>query len=214
MSTRILSAILLTAAVAGRVDPSARPPTPAPEVAPGIREIVASARAQTRVTTSYDPSYVGITFPGGDVPARTGACADVVVRAFRAAGIDLQRDVHMDMLRAFSAYPHRWGLRRPDPNIDHRRVPNLMVYFRRAGKAVAVTTQPRDYWSGDVGAWDLGGGVMHSGLVSDAADSATGRHWVVHNIGAGARLEDVLFRWRVIGHYRYFRSCVPPRRRR
>src|ERR1043165_7976219 len=89
MSTRILSAILLTAAVAGRVDPSARPPTPAPEVAPGIREIVASARAQTRVTTSYDPSYVGITFPGGDVPARTGACADVVVRAFRAAGIDL-----------------------------------------------------------------------------------------------------------------------------
>src|ERR1051326_1702045 len=142
MSTRILSAILLTAAVAGRVDPSARPPTPAPEVAPGIREIVASARAQTRVTTSYDPSYVGITFPGGDVPARTGACADVVVRAFRAAGIDLQRDVHMDMLRAFSAYPHRWGLRRPDPNIDHRRVPNLMVYFRRAGKAVAVTTLP------------------------------------------------------------------------
>ena len=111
----------------------------------------------------------------------------------------------MDMLRAFSAYPHRWGLRRPDPNIDHRRVPNLMVYFRRAGKAVAVTTQARDYWSGDVVAWDLGGGVMHIGLVSDAADSATGRHWVVHNIGAGARLEDVLFRWRVIGHYRYFR---------
>jgi len=169
-----------------------------------VRAVVDSAREQTRVTTSYDQSYVRIAYPGGDVPPRTGACTEVVIRAFRTAGVDLQREVHEDMARNFSAYPSRWGLTKPDPNIDHRRVPNLMVYFQRAGKAVAVTGAASDYVPGDVVTWDLGGGVTHLGLVSDEMDGATGRYWVVHNIGAGARLEDVLFAWTVIGHYRYF----------
>jgi hypothetical protein len=169
-----------------------------------VRTVVDSAREQTQVTTSYDPSYVRLAYPGGDVPSQTGACTEVVIRAFRTAGVDLQREVHEDMARNFSAYPGRWGLAKPDPNIDHRRVPNLIVYFQRAGKAVAVTTEAKDYVPGDVVAWDLGDGVRHIGVVSDEMDGATGRYWVVHNIGAGARLEDVLLAWTVIGHYRYF----------
>jgi uncharacterized protein YijF (DUF1287 family) len=173
-------------------------------LSPAVRAVVDSVREQTRVTTSYDPSYMPVAYPNGEVPLQTGACTDVVIRAFRTAGVDLQREVHEDMVRNFSAYPSRWGLTKPDPNIDHRRVPNLMVYFRRAGKEVAVTAAAKDYLPGDVVAWDLGGGITHIGVVSDEMDKATGRYWVVHNIGAGARLEDVLFAWTVIGHYRYF----------
>ena len=167
------------------------------------RRLVAAAVAQTRTQVTYDGSYRRIPYPGGDVPAHTGVCTDVIVRAFRAAGVDLQREVHEDMGRAFSAYPRRWGLSKPDPNIDHRRVPNLMVYFERAGKAAGISAEAGDYTPGDVVAWDLGGGVPHIGLVSDEVVAA-GRYGVVHNIGAGARLEDVLFAWRVTGHYRYF----------
>lgn len=169
------------------------------------RAVVESAKAQTRITTSYDPSYVTIAYPGGDVPETTGACTDVVIRAFRAAGVDLQKAVHEDMARAFSRYPRRWGLSRPDTNIDHRRVPNLMVFFDRAGRTAPATTDTSAYLPGDVVAWDLGGGVTHIGLVVDEADTATSRPLVVHNIGYGARKEDVLFEWRIIGHYRYFR---------
>ena len=197
-------ALLLTVIAAGCARPSPRTQPAAVELAPAVRSVVDSAKAQTQVTTGYDPSYVKIAYPGGDVPPQTGVCSDVVIRAFRAAGVDLQRQVHEDMARAFSSYPRKWGLTKPDSNIDHRRVPNLMVYFQRSGKAVAITSDARDYAPGDVVAWDLGGGVTHIGVVTDAADAATGRYWVVHNIGAGARLEDVLFAWTVIGHYRYF----------
>ncbi|MEP7009433.1 MAG: DUF1287 domain-containing protein [Acidobacteriota bacterium] len=174
-------------------------------LSPAVRTVVDSARAQTHLTTSYDPSYVRIGYPDGDVKPETGVCADVVIRAFRKAGVDLQKDVHEDMARKFKAYPQRWGLKRPDTNIDHRRVPNLMTFFRRAGKELPITAQAGDYLPGDVVAWDLGGGITHIGVVSDENDRRSGRHWMVHNIGRGARLEDVLFSWKVIGHYRYFR---------
>jgi uncharacterized protein YijF (DUF1287 family) len=201
----LLMASLLVAPVAAGCDDS-HPALehPRPVLSPLVRKVVDSAREQTRVTTSYDPSYVRLAYPNGDVPLSTGVCSDVVVRAFRAAGVDLQRAVHEDMARHFAAYPKRWGLARPDTNIDHRRVPNLMVYYQRAGKVVPVTTEAADYRPGDVVAWDLGGGVPHVGIVCDEADPAAGRYAVVHNIGEGARLEDVLFAWRVTGHYRYF----------
>jgi uncharacterized protein YijF (DUF1287 family) len=209
MRLAMLRRFLLASVVPTLVVAGCAPPAPAARKAnlvlsPSVRAVVDSVREQTRVTTSYDPSYVRVAYPDGDVAQQTGACTDVVIRAFRKAGVDLQREVHEDMVRNFSAYPSRWGLTKPDPNIDHRRVPNLMVYFQRARKAVAVTAAAKDYLPGDVVAWDLGGGVTHIGVVSDEMDEATGRYWVVHNIGAGARLEDVLFAWTVIGHYRYF----------
>ncbi|MFQ3591056.1 MAG: DUF1287 domain-containing protein [Chloracidobacterium sp.] len=205
-----LSLILLQfGAAACGGDMRASPPAPVARpserpLSPPVRALLASAREQTQVTTGYDPTYVKLAYPGGDVPAHTGVCTDVVIRAFRAAGVDLQVAVHEDMRRAFGAYPKRWGLTRPDPNIDHRRVPNLMVYFQRRGCAAAMSQQPADYLPGDVVAWDLGGGVPHIGLVTDDLASRTGRPLIIHNIGAGARQEDVLFAWRVIGHYRYF----------
>jgi uncharacterized protein len=186
------------------VQPAELPRPPVLELTSRVRKVVDSARRQTQLTTSYDASYIRIAYPGGDVSTSTGVCSDVVIRAFRAAGVDLQKAVHEDMTAHFSAYPKRWGLARPDTNIDHRRVPNLMVFFDRARKAVPARTNPKDYLPGDVVAWDLGGGVLHIGVVTDEIDASTARYRVVHNIGWGARLEDVLFSWRVIGHYRYF----------
>ncbi|MCI0485856.1 MAG: DUF1287 domain-containing protein [Blastocatellia bacterium] len=169
-----------------------------------VKRVIEAAIEQTGYTSGYDPSYVKIAYPGGDVPRHTGVCSDVLVRAFRKVGVDLQKEIHEDMKRAFSAYPKRWGLTRPDTNIDHRRVPNLMTYFKRKGKSLAMTTDPKDYLPGDVVAWDLGNGVLHVGLVTNVAEEGSENHLIVHNIGWGARLEDVLFSWRIIGHYRYF----------
>ena len=160
--------------------------------------------SQIGVTTIYDPAYVRIGYPGGDVPSDRGVCTDVVIRAFRSAGVDLQQAVHEDMRRNFKAYPKRWGLSRPDSNIDHRRVPNLAVYFERQRASVGIGDDPAGYAAGDVVAWDLGGGVPHIGIVTDAVDASTSRRLVVHNIGQGAALEDVLFAWKITGHYRYF----------
>ena len=163
--------------------------------------LVAAARQQIGVTTSYDPSYKKLAYPGGDVPKETGVCSDVVVRAFRRFNVDLQKAVHEDMDRAFDRYPRKWGLKRPDANIDHRRVPNLMTYFKRQGWQVAVGTKPEDYRPGDVVAWDLGGGITHIGIVSDRRTPA-GTPLVIHNIGQGAKEEDILFRHDRIGQYR------------
>jgi len=174
------------------------------EVKTALRPVIESALAQTEQTTIYDPAYVRLTYPGGDLPVERGVCADVIVRAFRKGGVDLQKEVHEDMRRDFAAYPKRWGLRAPDTNIDHRRVPNLMTYFKRRGKSLPITSDAKDYEPGDVVAWDLGGGQTHIGLVVNLRPREGGRYYVVHNIGAGARLEDVLFAWRQIGHYRYF----------
>jgi uncharacterized protein YijF (DUF1287 family) len=173
----------------------------APVVAPVV---VASARAQVGVTTAYDPAYVKLGYPGGDVPRERGVCSDVVIRAFRGAGIDLQRLVHEDMRNHFRAYPALWGLRGPDRNIDHRRVPNLRRYFERRGMALPVTGRNADYRPGDVVSWVLPNGLAHVGIVSDRrAVLGNGRRLVVHNIGQGAREEDVLFAWRQDGHYRW-----------
>ena len=172
--------------------------------APPGDAVVAAARAQVGVTTSYDPSYVRLAYPGGDVPRDRGVCSDVVVRAFLGAGIDLQRLVHEDMAAHFRDYPALWGLRGPDRNIDHRRVPNLRRYLERRGFALPVTTQSVDYRPGDIVSWVLPNGLAHVGVVSDRrAVLANGRLLVVHNIGQGAREEDVLFAWRQNGHYRW-----------
>jgi uncharacterized protein YijF (DUF1287 family) len=166
-------------------------------------DLVSAARRQVGVTVIYDGSYRVLDYPGGDVPMERGVCTDVIVRALRTArGTDLQKLVHEDMRANFSAYPsrRRWGLTRPDANIDHRRVPNLMKYFERAGDGRPVSAAAGDYLPGDFVAWDLGGGIPHIGIISDRYQNGT--PLVIHNIGAGAREEDILFRYSIIGHYR------------
>lgn len=170
---------------------------------PTPQKMIDGAKRQVGVTRSYDPTYRRIGYPNGDVPRETGVCTDVVIRAYRHAGADLQVLVHEDMKSAFSAYPKSWGLRRPDPNIDHRRVPNLATFFRRKGKALTVTRRGADYRPGDIITWRLSSGVPHIGVISDVPIRGTDRYLVVHNIGAGAQIEDVLFAYALTGHYRY-----------
>lgn len=163
--------------------------------------VVKAARDQVGVTLAYDPAYRRIAYPGGDVPKETGVCADVVVRALRGRGSDLQKLVHEDMAAHFSEYPKDWGLKRPDANIDHRRVPNLRVWFRRAGWSLPVSAKAGDYAPGDIVTWDLPRGLKHIGVVSDRKSPA-GAPLVIHNIGSGAKEEDVLFSWKITGRYR------------
>jgi uncharacterized protein YijF (DUF1287 family) len=173
-------------------------------VAQNAATVVASARTQVGVTLHYDPAYARIPYPMGDVPMDRGVCADVLVRGFRAAGVDLQQLVHEDMRAHFSAYPHAWGLREPDSNIDHRRVPNLETFFRRRGFALPISTTAHDYRAGDVVSWRLPNGLAHIGLVSDRqVPDGSGRPLVIHNIGAGTQEEDVLFAWTQVGHFRW-----------
>ncbi len=168
-------------------------------------KIVAGARAQIGI--GYDPAYVKLTYPGGDVAKTTGVCTDVVVRALRAGGRDLQKLMHEDMTRHFALYPSRkkWGLKRPDSNIDHRRVPNQMVFFRRFGKELTQEVRPKtlaQWQPGDIVCWDLNpAGLKHTGIVSDKKD-ANGMPFVIHNLG-GCREENALTSWKIIGHFRY-----------
>jgi uncharacterized protein YijF (DUF1287 family) len=162
--------------------------------------VARAAEAQVGVTLRYDPSYTKLAFPGGDVPLERGVCSDVVIRSFRRAGIDLQVEVNRDMRRSFTSYPRMWGLRAPDANIDHRRVPNLMTFFARKGKSVPIAGA---YEPGDVVAWRLAGGLHHIGVISTRKASPRGDYLVVHNIGQGARNEDVLRAYTIIGHYRW-----------
>jgi uncharacterized protein YijF (DUF1287 family) len=148
---------------------------------------------------SYDPSYFSIAYPMGDVPANKGVCTDVIIRAYRKVGVDLQELVHEDMKQNFGAYPQNWGLKKPDANIDHRRVPNLMCYFKRQ-KAKLNT---KDYQAGDLVCWNLGSGILHIGIVLKEQNKANKRPLIMHNIGAGQVKEDVLFQYAIIGHYRY-----------
>ena len=167
-------------------------------------QVVAAAHKQLDQTLYSDPSYRRLAYPGGDVPLDRGVCTDVIIRAFRKADVDLQVLVHDDMKAAFSAYPQHWGLSRPDPNIDHRRVPNLMRFFERKDKALSLSRDPAGYLPGDVVAWRLPGGRLHVGIVSTVRATNARRYLLVHNIGAGAKLEDILFAYEIIGHYRYF----------
>jgi hypothetical protein len=167
-------------------------------------DIAIAAQAQIGVTLRYDPAYRSLRYPGGDVPPDRGVCTDVIVRALRVArAIDLQKQVHEDIKAHWDAYPHqkRWRLDHPDRNIDHRRVPNLMTYFRRAGYGRTPTRVAAEYLPGDIVAWDLGRGILHIGIISDLK-TAQGTPLVIHNIGAGTREEDILFRYGIIGHYR------------
>ena len=162
-----------------------------------------AAATLTEDDVVYDPSYFSISYPMGDVPEDRGVCTDVVVRAYRKCGIDLQQKVHEDMKAKFTIYPQRWGLSRPDKNIDHRRVPNLMTFFERFGEVLPSSIKSSDYEPGDIVCWDLGGGILHIGMVSDQRNSSNSRYLIVHNIGAGQVFEDVLFEYKIIGHYRY-----------
>ena len=162
-----------------------------------------SALTLTRVKVSYDPAYYSIAYPMGDVPAGKGVCTDVIIRAYRMMGTDLQRSVHEDMSAYFGLYPDHWGARGPDTNIDHRRVPNLMKFFERFGETLPVTRDAGDYQTGDIVCWDLGGGITHIGIVSGIHNRRGNRPLIIHNIGAGQVLEDCLFDFRIIGHYRY-----------
>jgi uncharacterized protein YijF (DUF1287 family) len=175
-----------------------------PIESPVLKRVVEAAIEQTEYTLTYDPSYTSLDYPGGDVPLERGVCSDVIVRAFRKGGVDLQKEVHEDMKRNFNAYPKRWGLKGPDANIDHRRVANLMTYFERKGKRLELSTEASNYLPGDVVAWELSAGVLHIGIVTNILSEATTGYQIVHNIGGGAHIEDALFSWKVIGHYRYF----------
>lgn len=168
-----------------------------------LQKVIDGAKRQVGVTRTYDGRYVRLSYPGGDVPMERGVCTDVVVRAYRHAGVDLQVRVHEDMKRNFAAYPKNWGLRRADSNIDHRRVPNLQTFFRRKGERLPVTQRGADYKPGDIVSWLLSPGVPHIGIVSDVRVPGTDRYNIVHNVGSGAQLEDVLFAYKVTGHYRY-----------
>lgn len=170
------------------------------------KRLVAAAVDRTHHSVRYVSSYVRIPYPGGDVPPDTGVCTDEIIRSYRAVGVDLQKEVHEDMLQNFPAYPNqrRWSLSHPDHNIDHRRVPNLMVFFRSKGQSLPITSRAEDYTPGDLITWDLGGGVAHIGIVADQKSVLTNQYLIVHNIGAGPKLEDVLFKWKITGHYRYY----------
>lgn len=162
--------------------------------------LVDAARQQTLSPVTYDGSYVRIAYPLGDVPADRGVCTDVVIRAYRAIGIDLQVLVHEDMRADFDRYPQLWGLRKPDTNIDHRRVPNLQTFLERAAAKVGGNAA---FLPGDLVTWMLPGNLPHIGIVSDRHAAGTDRPLVIHNIGAGPREEDMLHAYPVTGHYRY-----------
>lgn len=151
----------------------------------------------------YDPGYYSIGYPGGDVPSDRGVCTDVIIRAYRKLGIDLQKEVHEDMAANFSKYPPYWGLTRTDTNIDHRRVPNLMRFFKRQGISLPVTDSPVDYLPGDIVFWNLGRGISHVGIVINRRSADDERYLMVHNIGRGQVAEDCLFKFEITGHYQY-----------
>lgn len=207
----VLLTLLLPAALLCRA-PQAIPQSSHP-ISPAetrfLDRFVAAAVERTHHVVRYDPAYVRIPYPGGDVPSSTGVCTDEVIRAYRAVGIDLQKEVHEDMAQHRAAYAQRRqdssraALVTTDPNIDHRRVPNLMVFFRRQGQTLPLSTDANDYHPGDLVTWNLGGGITHIGIVVDQKAPQSGRYLIVHNIGAGPQMEDVLFNWKIIGHYRY-----------
>ncbi len=178
---------------------------PATVIATTSAELIAAALERTKYQITYDGSYRSIKYPGGDVPSNIGVCTDVIIRSYRKMGVDLQKRVHEDMKSNFSQYPSKkiWGLSRPDTNIDHRRVPNLQVFFSRNGQNLRVTNKAPDYSPGDIVTWMLPGNLPHIGIVTDQYNENTGNPMIVHNIGGGPELEDMLFMFQITGHYRY-----------
>lgn len=168
-------------------------------------DIVAALLERTTHNVTYDGSYRSIAYPGGDVPANVGVCTDVVIRSYRLLGIDLQKLVHEDMLKSFELYPSKriWGLTKPDKNIDHRRVPNLQVYFKRHGQELTKSNNASDYKAGDIVTWMLSGNLPHIGMVIKEQDTRSGSPLIVHNIGRGPEKSDILFAYKITGHYRF-----------
>jgi uncharacterized protein YijF (DUF1287 family) len=168
-------------------------------------DITGAAIDRTKKSVRYDPAYVSIAYPNGDVPANTGVCTDVIIRTYRAIGADLQKLVHEDMKANFNDYPSKriWGLKSTDRNIDHRRVPNLQVYFKKWGESLVISQSQQDYVAGDIVTWMLPGNLPHIGLVTDQISENTNNPMIVHNIGAGTQLDDMLFEYKITGHYRY-----------
>jgi len=170
-------------------------------------KLVAAAVERASHTVQYDGSYQKISYPNGDVAANRGACSDEIVRIYRAVGIDLQKEVHEDMVANFAAYPQKakWHTSRTDTNIDHRRVENLNIFFKRHGETLPKSLDAADYQPGDIVSWDLNGNnLTHIGMVVDQKGLFSRRYKVLHNIGAGPKIEDVLFDWKIIEHFRYF----------
>lgn len=163
-----------------------------------------AALERTKHAIVYDGRYFNIDYPGGDVPAHLGVCTDVVIRSYRSLGIDLQELVHNDMKGHFAHYPAKriWGQANPDTNIDHRRVPNLATFFSRHGDSLPVTHNKQDYQPGDIVTWQLENNLPHIGIVADVV-GASGNPMIIHNIGAGPKLEDALFSYTITGHFRY-----------
>lgn len=157
----------------------------------------------TKDKVVYDPGYFSISYPNGDVPKGKGVCTDVVIRAYRKLGIDLQKEVYEDMKKNFSKYPQKWGLKKTDPNIDHRRVPNLQVFFTRFGKSLEVTDKASDYKTGDLVTWMINDKMPHIGIVTNRKSADGKRNLIVHNVGAGQVLEDCLFQYKITGHYQF-----------
>lgn len=153
----------------------------------------------------YTPNYVGITYPNGDVPQKTGVCTDVVIRAYRKLKIDLQKEVHEDMVSNFSLYPNlkKWGLKTTDTNIDHRRVPNLEVFFERKGNKLPVSQNPDDYETGDIVTWMINDKLPHIGIITHLKSEDGKRPMIVHNVGSGQVLADCLFSYDIVGHFKY-----------
>ena len=171
-------------------------------------KLVAAALDRTEHQVRYDGRYLRIAYPNGDVPADIGVCTDVVIRSYRALGIDLQQLVHEDMRADFELYPSKriWGLTRPDSNIDHRRVPNLQSFFSRHGERLAISQQGNAYQPGDLVTWMLPGNLPHIGIVVNKRSDDGQRPLIVHNIGAGPVLADMLFDYNITGHYRFHPS--------
>ncbi|MBU2708419.1 DUF1287 domain-containing protein [Zooshikella marina] len=172
-------------------------------IANQAQKLVDAAIERTNQKVTYDGRYVKIPYPNGDVPNNIGVCTDVVIRSYRKLGIDLQKLVHEDMKRAFDVYPKLWGLTKTDTNIDHRRVPNLQTFFKRHGTVLPVTDNASDYRPGDIVTWLLPGNLTHIGIIIDKKNIFRNRPLVVHNIGHGTVAEDMLFDYKITGHYRY-----------
>lgn len=185
---------------------SATPPAGIASASPDLSltqlALAAAAEREAAKPLRYDPAYVVLAYPGGDVPPDTGVCTDLVIRSYRSLGWDLQQAVHEDMVAAFDAYPRIWGLSAPDASIDHRRVPNLMVLFRRLGADLPLSTPADDYRPGDLVAWDLGRGSTHIGIVSTRL-GASGRHLIAHHLGGRPSVDDALLRWPILAHFRF-----------
>ena len=186
--------VLLSACVAQTNHPASSLSSPPTSKQQFTLQLVAAAVERANHVVRYVPDYVRIDYPNGDVPASTGVCADEIIRAYRGVGVDLQKEVHEDMAAHLSEYPRKWGMTHTDTNIDHRRVPNLMVFFTRKGEALPVTKNAKDYLPGDIVTWDLGGNVPHIGIVVDRQTLLSANHLVLHNVGEGPKIEDVLFR--------------------